>query len=62
MSENTAGFYMYEEPTLNYAPNFVLSANYELRKETKNDHEYPIYGWYWFDSEDEAKSFFKITD
>jgi hypothetical protein len=62
MNENTAGFYKYEEPNLLYGPNFVLDLNYELRKETKNNHEYPIDGWYWFDSEDEAKSFFKITD
>jgi len=62
MNENTAGFYKYESDTLYHGPNFVLAPEYELRKETKDDHTYPTDGWYWFDSEDEAKSFFKITD
>jgi hypothetical protein len=33
----------------------VLNKNYELRKETHEQHTYPVDGWYWFDSETEAK-------
>lgn len=47
---------------LNHAPNFVVSSLYELRRENKDDYQYPVYGWFWFDSEEEAKAFFDITD
>jgi len=57
-TENTSGFYKLDDDLL-YAPNFVLGPyqNYELRKETKNNYSYPIDGWYWFNSIEEAKSF-----
>jgi len=47
---------------LNHAPNFVVSSLYELRRENKDAYQYPVYGWFWFDSEEEAKAFFDITD
>ena len=60
--EDTSGFYKLDGEVLLYGPNFVLNANYELRKETHTDHTYPVDGWYWFDSEQEAKDFFGIID
>lgn len=61
--ENTSGFYKNDGGLL-YGPNFVLGpyGAYELRKETRDEHTYPIDGWYWFDSEAEAKTFFGIVD
>jgi len=56
-----SGFYKNENGVLLYGPNFVLNADYELRTETKDQHEYPIDGWYWFDTEEEAHVFFDIT-
>ena len=53
--EDTSGFYKEENGELLYGPNFVLNKNYELRKETHEQHTYPVDGWYWFDSEGEAK-------
>jgi hypothetical protein len=53
--EDTSGFYKEENGELIYGPNFVLNKNYELRKETHDQHTYPVDGWYWFDSEAEAK-------
>jgi hypothetical protein len=32
-----------------FAPNFVYSADYELTRENKDEHTYPVDGWYWFD-------------
>jgi hypothetical protein len=60
--ENTSGFYKLDGDLL-YAPNFVLGAYqaYELRKETHQEHTYPIDGWYWFDTEDAAREFFNLT-
>lgn len=62
MSKNTAGFYKYEEPSLHYGPNYVLAPEYELFKETKDDHSYPIDGWHWFDTIEEALAFFDMSE
>lgn len=58
--EDTSGFYKYEDEQLFFGPNFVESKLFKLTRETKNDFTYPVYGWYWFDSEDLAKEFFGI--
>lgn len=55
-----SGFYKNDGGAVLNGPNFVLNANYELRAETKDDHEYPTDGWYWFDTQEEAYSFFGI--
>ena len=55
-----SGFYKLDA-TLLYGANFVINATYELRKETKDQHVYPTDGWYWFDSLEEACSFFNIN-
>lgn len=61
MEQNTSGFYKLDGELL-YAPNFVLGAYgaYELRKETYQEHTYPIDGWSWFDTENEARVFFNM--
>jgi hypothetical protein len=59
--ENTSGFYKLDGELL-YGPNFVLNANYELRKETKDVYDYPVDGWHWFDSEGEARIFFGLEE
>ena len=51
---DTSGFYKNDNGTLLFGPNFVLNANYELRRETHDQHNYPVDGWFWFDSEQEA--------
>ena len=54
--DDTSGFYKLDEGQLLYAPNFVISALYELSKETKNEHSYPVDGWSWFNTEEQAKA------
>jgi hypothetical protein len=56
---DTSGFYKLDGSLL-YGPNYVLNANYELRRETRDDHSYPVNGWYWFDTEEEARLFFNL--
>lgn len=56
---DTSGFYKLDGELL-FGPNFVLNAKYELRRETKEDHTYPVDGWYWFDSEQQAREFFNL--
>ena len=60
---DTKGFYKRENvgDDLMYAPNFIDAPDYNLRAEDKDTYEYPTHGWYWFDSEEEAKEFFKIA-
>ena len=49
------GFYKREGDELLYGPTFVLNANYELRRELRDEYQYPVDGWSWFDSEEEAR-------
>ena len=54
---DTSGFYKNENGMLLFG-NLVLNANYELRREEHEQYTYPVDGWYWFNSEKEAKTFF----
>ena len=53
-------FYKVEGTNLLSGPNYVLSGSYNLYKEEKDTYTYPIDGWYWFDSEEEARIYFNI--
>lgn len=55
-----AGFYKKEGDGLLYGPNGIYTPTSSLLKENKDDYTYPIDGWYWFDDEDSAYSFFNI--
>lgn len=57
---NGEGFYLNGGSELFYAPTFVLNANFELHAEQKDTYEYPVEGWYWFNSENEARAFFGL--
>lgn len=54
-TDNTSGFYKKENEGL-LRGTIVLNANYELRQENKDQHTYPVDGWSWFDSKEEAES------
>lgn len=58
---DTSGFYKLDG-LLIYGPNFVLNAAYELRRDTHAQHTYPVDGWYWFDSEAEARAFWNLPE
>lgn len=57
---NTAGFYKNDDGDLLYGPNFVLNQNYQLYADQHDTYTYPVDGWYWFDSEAEARNFFNL--
>ena len=40
----------------------LLNINYELRQEFKDKYQYPVDGWVWFDTEEEARIFFNCPD
>ena len=54
-------FYKYEESQLLQGEN-IFGPGWELISEIKDTYAYPVDGWYWFDTEEEAKLFFNITD
>jgi hypothetical protein len=55
----TAGFYKKQSDQLLYAPNIVEGNGYLLVAQDKDQYEYPIDQWFWFESEQDAISFFK---
>jgi hypothetical protein len=59
---DTSGFYKFDHDgnELLYAPNAVYAPTFTLLKEIHAEYEYPQDGWYWFDSEEECRSFFSI--
>ena len=44
------GFYKFEDGNWQYAPNFVYGPNYELLRENKDQYQYPVEGWSWYDN------------
>lgn len=54
------GFYKYESPILLHGLR-VLDANYSLNAETKDNNTYPVDGWYWFDSDEAAHTYFNYV-
>lgn len=54
--EDTSGFYKKDGEELLFGPNFILNKDYELRRDTKDQYTYPVDGWNWFDSREEAES------
>ena len=57
----TKGFYKCEESNLQFA-NSVMSSEYILVEEGKDTLQFPVDGWRWFDSEEEAKQFFNVPN
>lgn len=55
-----AGFYKLEM-FLMYAANWVRSASYELYVDQKDTYSYPVDGWYWFDTLEEACLHFNLN-
>jgi hypothetical protein len=55
--EDSSGFYKRDPGgILLFGRYFVLNKEYHLMRENHNEYEYPMDGWSWFDSEDEART------
>jgi hypothetical protein len=59
--EDTSGFYKNDDGMLLYGKNYVLTGSYNLYREQKDNYEYPIGGWKWFDTEQDARLHYNIT-
>lgn len=51
-------FYKRENDELTVAPNFVRGPGFDLFAEQKDEYQYPVEGWYWFDNLDAAMAAF----
>lgn len=58
----SSGFYRVDQHNdFQHAPNFVRAPDYDLYKELKDTYTYPTQGgWYWFETEEEARNFFGL--
>jgi hypothetical protein len=54
-------FYKYED-FLMYGPIVSFADGSILVLDAKDTYTYPVDGWYYFDTEEEAKIFFNIVD
>jgi hypothetical protein len=57
---DTSGFYKNDDGWVLYGFDVISNANYVLNRDLKDTYEYPLDGWYWFDTAEEAYSFFNI--
>lgn len=55
----SAGFYKACQNCLSYASTLVKSSEFELRIEDKDTYEYPIHGWRYFESQEDALAFYE---
>lgn len=56
----SSGFYKYESNNILYGPNFVYNEDYTLLREEAQTIDFPVDGWYWFDTMEDAYAFFNI--
>lgn len=61
-TQDTSGFYKLDDGQLLFGPNGVMGPTYDLSRETKDEHTYPVEGWHWFESEEAAKEFFGLIE
>jgi hypothetical protein len=58
----SSGFYKNENNNMLYAPETVFGPYYFLNKDEFQNYTYPIDGWYYFNTENEAKDFFGLSN
>lgn len=56
---DTSGFYKFDGELM-FGPNFVDGPTFSLRRESHDQQSYPVFGWYWFDCETDARTFFNL--
>lgn len=55
-------FYKKEGASLLDAPNSVAGPDFTLRAENKDSYSYPVQGWYWFDTVEQAMGYFSTAN
>ena len=57
---DTSGFYCFIDGEIVFGPNFVDGPGFDLVRELKDTYSYPVDGWRWFDSKEDAYTFFDV--
>lgn len=57
---DTSGFYKIDNNEILMGPNFVEGISENIYREYKDTYAYPIDGWYWFDTIQEAYTFWNL--
>jgi hypothetical protein len=57
----TSGFYKKHSEELLYAPNIVEGNGFVLVAQDKDQYDYPVDGWTWFDSEEDATEYYSTA-
>lgn len=60
VDSSSGAFFKLDGETLLAGPNFVHAPTFSLYRGEHASYAYPVDGWYWFDSEAEACSYFGI--
>lgn len=58
---DTSGFYSYDGKNLIYGHSYVVGPGFLLLRESRDTYEYPVNGWYWFWSQEEATAFWNLV-
>lgn len=58
---STAGFYKFDGEELRYGATAVYAPNFTLRLEEKNNYQYPVFGWIYANSVEEAEQYFGLN-
>ena len=53
-------FYMLDSDGNLQSGPFLMGPGWQLIPEDRGSYTYPAYGWYWFDTEAEARAFFGL--
>jgi len=53
-------FYKLDNTELQIAETCISGLDLNLHIDQKDTYTYPVQGWYWFDTEDEARVFFEL--
>lgn len=54
------GFYKNDDGDLLHGQNYIMAGSYNLYAPEKDNYQYPIHGWYWFENEQTAREFFNL--
>lgn len=57
---DTSGFYKFDS-VLMYGK-LITAPEFVLIEAEHAQYQYPVDGWYWFDTQEEAKTFFNIVE
>lgn len=58
---NTAGFYRFDGEELRYGSTSVYAPNFTLKVQDKDTYQYPVFGWIYAASTEEAEQYFGLN-